>query len=244
MIRILSRLALLAVAACAVAVAISGPGYRMGWWPLPVAFGTLRWGAWIAIGVTIFAAALAVIAGVGRPRGSRAGMTEAIVAIVVGALAMTGPLVLTSRGKVVPPIHDISTDTNDPPQFVAVLPLRAGAANPATYGGPEIAAQQKKAYPQIVPLELPVPPARAFERALAAARDMGWIIISVESGEGRIEATATTPFFGFRDDVVVRVAPTAKGSRIDVRSVSRIGRSDLGANARRIESYLDKINAG
>jgi uncharacterized protein (DUF1499 family) len=241
MIRILSRFALFVVAACAVAVAISGPGYRMGWWPLPIAFGTLRWGGWVAIGVTIFAAVLAVIAGIGRPDGSRAGMTEAIVAIVFGAVVMAGPLVLTSRGKAVPPIHDISTDTNDPPQFVAVLPLRAGAANPAAYGGPEIAAQQKKAYPDIVPLELALPAPRAYERALAAARDMGWIIVSAESAEGRIEATATTPFFGFRDDVVVRVAPTAKGSRIDVRSVSRIGRSDLGANARRVETYLDKL---
>jgi uncharacterized protein (DUF1499 family) len=241
MIRILSRLALLVVAACAIAVAISGPGYRLGWWPLPIAFGTLRWGAWIAIGATIFAAVVAVIAGVARPGGSRAGMAEAIVAIVFGVAVMIGPLVLTSRGKAVPPIHDISTDTNDPPQFVAVLPLRAGAANPAAYGGPEVAAQQKKAYPQIVPLELTDPPQRAFERALAAARDMGWIIVSAESGDGRIEATATTPFFGFRDDVVIRVAPTAKGSRIDVRSVSRIGRSDLGANARRVETYLDKV---
>jgi len=125
-----------------------------------------------------------------------------------------------------------------------VLPLRAGAANPATYGGPEIAAQQKKAYPQIAPLDVALPPPRAFERALAVARDMGWTIVSSESSEGRIEATATTPFFGFRDDVVVRVSPAAKGSRIDVRSVSRIGRSDLGANARRVESYLDKFNAG
>jgi uncharacterized protein (DUF1499 family) len=241
MIRILSRLALFVVGLCAIAVAVSGPGYRMGWWPLPIAFGTLRWGGWVAIGITIFAAVLAVIAGIGRPGGSRAGMTEAIVAIVFGAVVMAGPLVLTSRGKAVPPIHDISTDTNDPPQFVAVLPLRAGAANPAAYGGPEIAAQQKKAYPDIVPLELALPAPRAYERALAAARDMGWIIVSAESAEGRIEATATTPFFGFRDDVVVRVAPTAKGSRIDVRSVSRIGRSDLGANARRVETYLDKL---
>jgi len=244
MIRLLSRLALSVVVACAVAVAISGPGYRMNWWPLPTAFDTLRWGGWIAIGATIVAAVLAVTAGVGRPGGTRAGMTEAIVAVVIGAVTMTGPLVLMSRGKGVPPIHDISTDTSDPPKFVAVLPLRAGAANPATYGGPEIAAQQKKAYPQIAPLDVAMPPPRAFERALAVARDMGWTIVSSESSEGRIEATATTPFFGFRDDVVVRVSPAAKGSRIDVRSVSRIGRSDLGANARRVESYLDKFNAG
>lgn len=243
MIRILARIALFVACVTALAVAASGPGYRMGWWPLPIAFGMLRWSGWVAIGATIVAAVLAVTAGLGRPGGSRAGLATAIVALVIGATAMTGPLVLTSRGKGVPPIHDITTDTGDPPKFVAILPLRAAAANTAVYGGPEIAAQQKKAYPEILPLELAVPPAQAFERALAAARDTGWIIVSSEAGEGRIEATATTPFFGFKDDVVVRVTPSAKGSRIDVRSVSRIGRSDLGANARRIEAYLHRINA-
>jgi uncharacterized protein (DUF1499 family) len=244
MTRALSRIALTVAILCAIVLALSGPGYRLGWWELGVAFGMLRWTAWVAIGATVVGVILAFIAGVFRPGGSRAGLVEAIAAMVIGAATMTGPLMLMSRGKSVPPIHDISTDTDDPPQFVSVLPLRAGAANPATYGGPEIAAQQKKAFPRIVPLELTDPPPRAYERALAAARDMGWTIVSADSGAGRIEATATTPFFGFKDDVVVRVAPSPRGSRIDVRSLSRIGGSDLGTNARRVESYLDKINAG
>jgi uncharacterized protein (DUF1499 family) len=244
MTQVLSRIAVILVALCAIVVAISGPGYRMGGWPLPVAFGMLRWGGWIAIGITVIAVVLALVAAFARPGGSRDGLAEAVVAIVIGALTMVGPMTLMSRGKQVPPIHDISTDTDNPPQFVAVLPLRAGAANPATYGGPDIAAQQKKAFPQIAPLEIPIPPERAFERALGAARDSGWTIVSADAPSGRIEATATTPFFGFKDDVVVRVGATGNGSRIDVRSLSRIGRSDLGQNARRVEGYLAKVKAG
>jgi uncharacterized protein (DUF1499 family) len=145
------------------------------------------------------------------------------------------------KAKQVPPIHDITTDTANPPQFVAVLPLRAKAANPATYGGPEIAAQQLKAYPQIVPLNLPVSPGAAFERALATVRDSGWEVVDAVPAEGRIEATATTLVYGFKDDVVIRIAPAAQGSRVDVRSVSRVGRSDLGANATRIDTFLNKL---
>jgi uncharacterized protein (DUF1499 family) len=122
-----------------------------------------------------------------------------------------------------------------------LLPSRAGASVPATYPGAETAAKQQGAYPHVRPLDLPVPPAVAFARALDAAKEMGWHIEAVDPATGRIEATATTPWFGFRDDVVIRVAPTPAGSRIDVRSVSRVGKSDLGTNAKRIRAYLAKL---
>ncbi len=121
------------------------------------------------------------------------------------------------------------------------MPLRAAAAVPAAYPGSETAQAQRRAYPDIAPLELAVPPAAAFARALDAATAMGWEIVAADAVAGRIEATATTPWFGFRDDVVVRVAPTPTGSRIDVRSVSRVGKSDLGANAKRIRAYLARL---
>ena len=140
-----------------------------------------------------------------------------------------------------PFIHDVTTDLENPPPFVAILPLRASAPNTAEYGGPEVAAQQRAGYPDLGPLTLQVPPEQAFSRALAAGRDMGWEIVANEPTEGRIEATATTLWFGFKDDVVVRVTPTNGGSRIDVRSVSRVGKSDVGANAERITAYLARI---
>jgi uncharacterized protein (DUF1499 family) len=90
-------------------------------------------------------------------------------------------------------------------------------------------------------LTFPLRPAQAFEKALSAADKMCWKIVESNPAEGRIEATDTTFWFGFKDDIVVRITPTADGSRIDVRSVSRVGRSDVGTNARRIEKYIRKV---
>jgi uncharacterized protein (DUF1499 family) len=141
----------------------------------------------------------------------------------------------------VPRIHDITTDTDHPPAFVAVLPLRATAPNTTDYGGPEVAAQQRSAYPDIQPALLELPPTQAFQRALAAARAMGWTIVAADSTAGRIEATATTFWYGFKDDVVIRLTPSDRGTRVDVRSESRVGGSDIGTNARRIRVYLTKL---
>jgi uncharacterized protein (DUF1499 family) len=90
---------------------------------------------------------------------------------------------------------------------------------------------------------LPAAPDRVFDRALSVARKLGWVVVAAVPAEGRIEATDTTRWFGFKDDVVVRVAPAAGGSRVDVRSVSRVGRSDLGTNARRIRAFLRELRA-
>jgi uncharacterized protein (DUF1499 family) len=238
MISPFARYGLLLAVLCAIVVAVSGPGYRMGWWPLPVAIGMFRWTAYVAIAATLIGAVGAVLT---RPGGTRRGFGYALAAMIIGLITMAGPLTMMARAKQVPPIHDISTDTDNPPQFVAVLPLRAGAANPVAYGGPEVAAQQKKGFPQIAPLALALPPEQAFARALAVAQGMGWAIAGTSPAEGRIEATDTTPFFGFGDDVVIRVSAAPPGSRIDVRSLSRIGRSDIGTNARRVETFLKKL---
>jgi uncharacterized protein (DUF1499 family) len=165
------------------------------------------------------------------------------MAFVLGAAAALVPYRWMQQAQRVPPIHDITTDTERPPEFQAVLPLRADAPNPAAYGGPEVAAQQRAGYPDIAPLTLELPPAEAYRQALDAAREMGWELVAADSAEGRIEATATTGWFGFKDDVVVRVAPAGAGSRVDVRSVSRVGKSDVGANAERIREYLARLRA-
>jgi uncharacterized protein (DUF1499 family) len=147
------------------------------------------------------------------------------------------------KASKVPAIHDISTDVENPPAFSAVAPIRRGAPNPVEYGGPAIAEQQRKAYPDIGPVALDAPPDQAFQRALDAARDMGWEIVDANPAQGRIEATATTWWFGFKDDVVIRVSATEGGSKIDVRSLSRVGKSDVGTNAARIRAYLSRFTA-
>jgi uncharacterized protein (DUF1499 family) len=129
----------------------------------------------------------------------------------------------------------------DPPRFETLLRARAEAPNKADYGGAKVAEQQKRGYPDIAPLISTLAPERAFARALDAARAEGWEIASSDPAKGRIEATATTPWFGFKDDIVVRVRPAQGGSRIDVRSVSRVGGSDIGENAKRVRHYLARL---
>jgi uncharacterized protein (DUF1499 family) len=227
--RLLARGALVLAIAAAAGIAAAGPGSRFGLWNFRFGFRLMTRGSYAALA----AAALGLL-------GVRA---MAGVAMVIALAAFAGPWSFMRTARGVPPIHDISTDTADPPTFKAVLPLRAGASNTVEYGGEEIAAQQRKAYPDVQPLHLALPPAQAFERALRAARAMGWQIVLSAPEQGRIEATDTTAWFGFKDDVAVRVRPEAGGSRVDVRSLSRVGRSDVGANASRIRRYLQRLRA-
>lgn len=230
---------LLVAVAAAAAELLAGPGTRIGWWPFPRGFAILRWGAYGGLAGAAMAVAAAAAS---RPGSSRRVLPAATIALVVGLAAAGVPWGCLQYAKTVPPIHDITTDTENPPSFVALRPLRLSTPNGAEYGGPEVAAKQRAAYPDLRPTELGVPPREAFDRALAAARSMGWAIASADPADGRIEATATTFWFGFKDDVVVRVVPSGTGSRVDVRSVSRVGKSDLGTNARRIREYLKTLS--
>ncbi|NTW65638.1 MAG: DUF1499 domain-containing protein [Nitrospirae bacterium] len=221
------------------AAALAGFGHRWGWWHYRTGFMVLKGAAYVGI-----AAAAVSVAGLimTRPLLLRQGAVLSLAGILVGLLTAGIPWSWQRTIKKVPRIHDITTDTENPPTFVAILPLRKNAMNPAEYGGPDIAAQQRKGYPDIVPLHLAVQPARAFEQAVQAARDMGWEIVDASSDRLHIEATDTTFWFGFKDDVVVRVMPDPQGSRIDVRSLSRVGKSDVGTNAKRIRAFLRKLD--
>jgi uncharacterized protein (DUF1499 family) len=229
---------LLAVIALAM-VALAGPGSKYGWWTWETGFMVLRWGTYIGF-VAVAAAAILVLM-LALPRWRKRAWVP-LAALIVALLAIAPPLILRNNAKQVPPIHDISTDTFDPPAFVALLPQRKQSANGADYGGPEIAAQQQKGYPDIKSLVVSAPPAQTVQQAIDAARSLGWDIAASDAPAGRIEATDTTAWFGFRDDVVIRVRPEGSGSRVDVRSVSRVGHSDLGANAARVRKFLAKLS--
>jgi hypothetical protein len=229
--RVLGALALVASTLALLLVVTAGPGTRFGLWDFRSGLGLLRFATFAAIAGLVIGLFQVFVVGA---------RTTAAVALVMAVLALVVPLLFLLRAKSVPPIHDITTDTDDPPAFAALLAARAGG-NPSEYGGPEIAAQQRAAYPDLTGAVLPEPPARAFERARQAAEALGWEIRSGDLAEGRLEATDTTFWFGFKDDVVVRVRPEAGGSRIDVRSVSRVGVSDIGTNARRIRAFLKQL---
>jgi uncharacterized protein (DUF1499 family) len=214
-----------------VILGLCGPAYRSGL-SLLTAFLLFRDAAFIgAVGVGVGLVALA------RGVGDR---TSATIGIVLGGLVFSIPYYWQRTASSVPPIHDVSTDTTNPPTFVAVAPRRAGASNPLAYS-PDVARQQEQHYPDIQPMMLDLPLSSAFDRALETMRKAGWDIVAADKTNGRIEATDTTPWFGFKDDIVVRLTPENGRTKVDVRSASRIGGSDVGTNARRIRHYLDSL---
>lgn len=167
------------------------------------------------------------------------GTTIMLLAIIlIGAVAMALPLRVKGLAERTP-FNDVSTDTANAPAFDAVLPLRRTELPGATggYDRATLAALQQRTYPTLAPLTMAAPPGDAFAPALAAAKAMGWTIIAADAAQGRIEATDTTRWFGFVDDIVIRLAPEGAGTRVDMRSASRVGISDLGKNAERIRAY-------
>ena len=227
----------LSVAAAGTA-ALAGLGSRWDWWPFSMSFLLLR--AAVIGGVLSFAVSLAGSV-ITRPEARRRGLTHAVLGLAISFIVVSVPLSWYTVARSVPLIHDITTDAGDPPQFNAILQHRAKAPNPADYGGPEVAALQHAAYPDVIPLVLFVPQDQAFDRALAAARSLRWTIMQKDRQEGRIEATDRTIWFGFTDDIVIRVRPEDGGSRVDIRSVSRVGKSDLGTNAARIRRFMKRL---
>ena len=252
-----AKIAMIAFAAAALGALVefsAGLGYRFGLIPLRVALQQmLPWGAYLAGGGAVLCI-LALVAGavVHKSAVLRRGML-AVIGLIVGVTGVYIPYSIRYSDAPRPPIHDISTDLDSPPAFVDVLPLReqTGATNTAEYllenkrpGGVVINVPdaQRTAYPDIQPILMDgVSPADAFNRALDAVKRQGWTLVTAKPDEGRIEAWDKTFWFGFIDDVVIRVMPTDAGSKIDIRSVSRVGGGDAGKNAQRIRGYIETL---
>lgn len=233
--RALARLALLATLGAALVALAAGPAYRHELAGLGLAIGALRGAVWVALGGA--AAALLALLFMLPSRRRHGGAASAICALLIGTAVAAPPLLLYRQARELPPIHDISTDLRNPPRFVTLEPARRMAPNGVDYPA-ESQRLQGDAYPDIQTFEIATPLTPTFQRALRAAEAMDWQIVSVAPADGRIEATAHTLMFGFKDDVVIRVSAAPQGSKVDVRSASRVGRSDLGANAKRIRAYL------
>ena len=232
------------VAVLALLVLALGPlGWRLGWWHFRFAFVWLMPGAGF---LALAGAALSILAlAFGWSHLGSRGLAVAGIGIAVGAVIAYVPWQYDRLRGVVPPIHDITTDTDNPPAFVAAVKLRPAGSNTVAYEGAELAGKQKAAYPDVAPVKLDVPPADAFKRALDTAKAMsGWTVVDSDPATGRIEANETSRWFHFTDDVVIRVAADGAGSRVDVRSVSRVGRSDFGVNAGRIRAYNAALTQG
>jgi uncharacterized protein (DUF1499 family) len=236
---LVTRFALLLAVVAVVLIGIGGPLYRAGSVDLMTALRTLpTYGIYAAGGAALAAVIGIVLALVTRS----SGIATAIIALIIAAVAAYFPITFGMTAAALPPIHDITTDTGNPPQWVALLETRKASKNGADYD-PANAAEQQKAYPEIQTFSSAKPPAELFEQAKKVAIDMGWEIAAAEPGEGRIEATDTTMWFGFKDDVVIRIAADGTGSKLDIRSMSRIGKSDVGKNASRIRDFLARLKA-
>ena len=237
---LVTRAGLALTALGALALGLAALGGRGDWWDFRTGFVLFRaalYGGLAAVVVTLTGLVLALLA-----RAGRAALLALATLAALAAVAALPVSYLLAAGRV-PPIHDVSTDLDDPPRFVAVLARRQGAPNPADHGGAALAARQRAGYPDLGPARFEPPPDRVLARAVEVARGLGWEIVAAVPAEGRLEATDRTRWLGFRDDVVVRVRPDGAGTRVDVRSVSRVGVSDLGANARRIRGFLDALRA-
>jgi len=214
---------------------------------LPLAVLTVRAGAWqqglllyalSCLGATILLGLSLLLMVLPRFAAQRRALASRALFTLPGVLLLL--MLLGGRGDY-PPIHDISTDTIDPPQFSAALERRGRDSNSLEID-PEVVSAQLEAYPDIVTLVTPQSLELAYSRALNAAHQLGWEVYRDDLNAGYIEAVDSTAIMGFKDDVVIRVRTNADGTILDIRSVSRVGVSDLGANAARIRRFIDEFN--
>jgi len=195
-------------------------------------------GAAAALGAVVLGVVGWFLTAPGRARGrGRAGFA---IAAGAGFLLLLGAL--NAGNLAAPPINDITTDLEDPPVFRAALRAEANAGRDMSYPE-EFVLVVRDAYPDLAPIAVAAPPAEALARAKAAAESLGWEVVEVREDTGELEARQTSAVFAFVDDVVVRVRPADGGSRVDVRSKSRDGRGDLGANAARIRAFRDAVGS-
>ena len=173
---------------------------------------------------------------------------HAIAGVAIALLLLAGPLWYLPDLLTRPKINDISTDLQSPPNFEFIASLRDKDANPITYPGIEVSEQQALAYPDIRPMVLERSAEETFDLVYEAVTRLDWQIVNkrkpVRNRPGRIEAVSRTLVMGYADDIVIRVAAGKGEARIDVRSASRYGEHDFGANARRIRRLFTEVKAG
>ncbi|GEK49607.1 hypothetical protein HVE01_03280 [Vreelandella venusta] len=233
---LLAWLGVIALLASALLMVGAGPAYRWELISLGDAFNLMRNGVYAATAAVAISILLLLISAFTRRMG--AGVV-AIFVIVATAALLYMPWQQWQRAQQAPPIHDITTDTQNPPGFVALRDAREAAPNAVDYPGEATARQQQNAYPNVRPLQATAPKATVLAAVQAEVEASGWQIAAIT--ENTIEATATTHWFGFEDDVIIRLSEQQNSVQVDMRSASRLGASDVGTNALRIETFLDNL---
>ena len=234
----LSRSALVLALGSAVAAILAGLGSRMGWWHFRTGFQILTWAAYGGLGSAIIGFIGCLVA---LWRGQRRGAWLALVGLIVGLVVVGVPWQMKRTAQQVPPIHDITTDTDDPPRFVDILPFKNVLPNAADYGGPDLAAQQHAAYPDIQPVTLRLSTQQTFTQALRAADAMGWDIVAANPEEGRMKLR--TPRSGSDSKTILSFESEFEATKAVSMfgQFPRVGKSDLGKNAQRIRAYIRRL---
>lgn len=241
--RLVTWAALLVGVGAVVAALVAAIGSAAEVWGFRAGLASLRYFFWAAV-----AGAVLGLVGLVMARRRAKLMLANLVALVValGFVLYLGNLVRTAKS--VPAIHDVATDLDDLPQFTQLkvrsdnlekIPDEGKAELKALPPEERWKAVHRAHYGDLRTVRLALPPAEAVRRAAALARDRGWDVAPVDEAAGTVEATETSRFFRFKDDVVVRVRPApGGGSLIDMRSISRVGGSDVGMNAKRVRAFL------
>lgn len=218
-------------------VVLTGPLYKYDIIELSTVFIGFKYGIFTAVAALVLLALQIIF------KRNTLTLASAAITVALSAVALGLPLSMLSKGKSVPPIHDISTDLINPPEFVAIAPLRADAPNPIAYAGEATAAQQRQGYPELKTLSYLQSKAELVNAVEQAATNLGWELANTDTSEGVVEATDTTMWFGFEDDVVVRITDIGNKRLVDIRSKSRVGGSDLGKNAERIHGFIKELDS-
>ena len=227
----------------------SAAGIWLGFWDFRRGFSLLgaanQYGQWLAWACLLIAVVASIASYLLKIKNTGRFVTLAAIGALVAWVAYLIPESFRPGvGVNYPSIHDISTNRIKPPQFFAIAPLRADAPNTLIYGGsnnmtPEqLIEQTDEAYQDLVTQRYSEPVNEIFEKALAAVDDLGWELVAANASDGRIEATDTTFWFRFKDDVVIKVEQQGADTIVDARSVSRVGTGDLGANAIRLRKLF------
>ena len=225
-------------------VAAFGSKFGLLDWRIGFGLMTYMWGRYVLFGALVIALIALPLAFFTPPR---RGVMSALLALLIPAAGLGYGIYVGAKAREIPPIHDISTDVIDPPAFSEeVAAVRAAIpggnsldlASKRTSDGRTFVALQREAYPDIEHISTSVDRARAYEAALALAREQGWAIGRNDAASGAIEAVAESFWYGFKDDIAIRVRADGSGARVDMRSVSRVGMGDLGANAARMGPFL------
>lgn len=237
-----SRLATAAAAVGGIAAVLGGAGIllaTLGVVPPMRGFVSFQLGS-------LLGAIAVVLAGLGlratRAGSGRSGRDRAWFGLVTGGAMLLAAISGARSGAGVPLINDITTSPDDPPQFEYAK--RDPATRERDYSYPAgFAEQQRAGYPDLAPIALAQPPDQAYEKALAAAQKLGFEVTLSDKERGVIEARSVSKLFHFVDDVAIRVRAEGTGSVVDVRSKSRDGKGDLGANANRIRAIAAELAA-